>query len=187
MSRKQSRAELEQKYQKPDPWGFQTNIEDLKRREKILAQIGRNDEKIVDLGCGEGFITAEIAERNYCSLVIGVEISENAIERCDFPGMIYRLNIFEDDLSELTTGGQHDIVLACGVLYEATDEDIDRLLALVKPGGRFLSCHIADREHGEKHIGKPPKGWTVEHRSSFPYREFTEVMIVIKRNGLSVS
>jgi trans-aconitate methyltransferase len=176
------------KYETPDPWGFKVNRCDGIRREKIIQCIDKNAETIVDLGCGEGFVTEEIAKRFCYSLVIGVEISEKALDRCDFPGMAYQLDIFKDDLSELTKGGPHDFVLATGVLYEATGEEIERLLALVKPGGRFLSCHIVNRPHGEKHIGEPPSGWTVEHWEKFPYREFTELLIVIRRDDdISVS
>ena len=164
MSRKQSRAELDEWYGKTDPWEYRTTPDDAKRRMMILAAIPDGVDSIIDLGCGEGFITEKlVAER-----VVGVDVSRKPLKRCTFKGETYRIDMFSDDITIL---GQFDLVLVTGVLYGSTDEDIARIVRLLNPGKYLLSCHITGWSYNVEALNK-----TLEliSEKTFPYRQYKE-------------
>lgn len=68
--------ELELFYSNEDPWGYETNSDDVKRRNIILSEIPeRNYENVLDIGCGHGFVTRELSGKK----ITGIDISTNAI------------------------------------------------------------------------------------------------------------
>lgn len=101
----QSKENLEDYYKTPDPWGFKTNPDDAIRRKIIsaLCQIYGQPSRVLDIGCGEGFILDEV-------LAIskeGIEISDNATSR------------LSEDIKRVTQPtGRYDIILCTGQLYE---------------------------------------------------------------------
>lgn len=174
MSRKKTRAEWDICFAEADPWGYRTCKDDLTRRDIILAHLPQGVKSIIDLGCGEGFIT----ERLSVGRLVGVDITWKALKRCSFKGEKYRCDIFSDDVLVL---GKFDLVLATGVLYGATDEDIERLIGLMEPGGFLLSCHIAQWSYNLAALNRL---LFLMREKKFAYREFQEYLGLYRRRRI---
>lgn len=149
----QSKEELEVFYKEPDPWGYTTNPEDIRRKKTILDNLQGTYKKALDLGCGEGWITKDLpAEEIY-----GYDISDYATSR------------FPKNVKKWDQTGKFDLVLATGVLYK--HYSWEWFLTTIKnvSCGTVLLCNIAEWEVPEvERLGTPVK--VIE----FPYREYTE-------------
>jgi 2-polyprenyl-3-methyl-5-hydroxy-6-metoxy-1,4-benzoquinol methylase len=82
-----------------------------------IASIARGKSlKILDLGCGNGNVSAKIAAQGHT--VSGVDVSSDgiAIARASFPGISYHSgSVYDDDLLE-KIGGQVDCVISLEVV-----------------------------------------------------------------------
>lgn len=142
----EKKEDLDRWYQTKDPWGYETNADDLKRRELVLSEIRLySPSSVLDIGCGNGFITNQIEAPK----VIGVDYSSNAIAQAkeskasgaDFKvGDIFDIDVVVDD-------GTFDLVVITGVLYpqyigNAKSLIYQKIDKVLKPGGHLLSVHI---------------------------------------------
>lgn len=174
MCRIQDAAELDEFYDKPDPWGYYMNAEDTRRRNELMALLpSRKWRRTLDIGCGNGFLTLELPGDD----VLGVDLSEAAIEwarkaaatRSDSARFRFEVrSIF--DLKPPDAGG-FDLVTITGVLYpqyigraaSVVSLIVDRLLA---PGGILVTCHIDE--------WNPPRFPYVQLDTAlYPYRGHT--------------
>jgi len=100
----QSKEEIEKWYSKEDPWSYKTTQDDLDRKKIIINFLdGYIYEKVLDLGCGEGFITTNLPAKE----IHGLEISDTASAR--FPNNIKRV---------LAPEGKYDLVTTMGTMYK---------------------------------------------------------------------
>lgn len=111
---------------------------------ELLAKLKlRKNENVLDLGCGDGKITFEIAKMVESGTVMGVDSSEEMIKLAKekYPAEKYANLSFEVmDAKELRFEGKFDVVFSNAALHWVDDhrkvlEGISRGL---KPGGRFL-------------------------------------------------
>lgn len=111
---------------------------------ELLAKLELNgNEAVLDLGCGDGRITVEIADMVQNGSVIGVDNSEEMIKLAKerYPAETYNNLSFEVmDAKELKFTGKFNVVFSNAALHWVDDhrkvlEGINRSL---KPGGRFL-------------------------------------------------
>jgi SAM-dependent methyltransferase len=156
--RKETKEKMDAHYNNPDPWNYRTTPDDQIRKEKILSYIPIKLCSILDLGCGEGFITEELKARRR---VVGIDISEKALKRRKSNYKTYCLDIFKDDFDFL---GVFDLVVATGVLYDATEKNIKKLIKSTSK--YFLSCHIDEWNYGKKYLDKYMK---ILKEETFPY------------------
>ncbi len=129
--------EDEQLYQTPDPWGYQNNPEDTKRKEiilKCLKNLDRTFIRALDIGAGEGWITKDLPAQ----MIHALEESTAAAMR--FPNNVFR--VFESDLPKY----RYDLIIATGVLYPHYDwrKLID--IIMMRADGIVLTCHLKDVE-----------------------------------------
>lgn len=136
--------DLEQWYKTEDPWGYNNNSHDTFRKEILFNEIPKIEyENVLDIGCGQGFITKDLLGKN----LYGVDISESAIkyakENC--PGVNFQLgSIFEiDKLFDF----QFDLIIITGVLYPQYIGNSCSLIYLLidkilKKNGILVSVHI---------------------------------------------
>ena len=161
----QTKDELEQWYEKPDPWGYETNPDDLKRKKKILAALFPwQFKRALDIGAGEGWITKDLP----AGVIEALELSETAARR--IPSSV---NV----VSKPT--GKYDLIILTGVMYKQYDykamgEIIEDHIA---EGGTILSCHIEDWLMPLDIDGVDAK---LVRSERFPYREYTELLEVYK-------
>jgi len=114
------KEKMNKKYATADPFGVKTNPDDARRKTRILAAIqnyidtkrgGENFVRALDIGCGEGWITAELPAGE----ITGYDISDVALLRVD-PNII-----LTDSLHAGNIFGEYDLILAAGVMVEEYD------------------------------------------------------------------
>ena len=94
-------------------------------------------ERILDVGCGTGQLTAEIARAG--ATVTGVDLSPEMIAeaRRNFPGTRFAVH----DVCDLPFEGEFDAVFSNAALHWVTraEEAVISIAGAVRPGGRFVA------------------------------------------------
>jgi len=92
-------------------------------------------ERILDLGCGDGVLTAELAALG--AKVVGVDSSEDFVEACQARGLDGRLM----DGEALTFENEFDAVFSNAALHWMTRPErvISRVRQALRPEGRFVA------------------------------------------------
>ena len=108
---------------------------------KIIADWVRKD--VLDLGCGDGKVTAEIAQSRRNGTVIGIDNSSSMITLASqqypashYPNLAFKLM----DARELAFENQFDVVFSNAVLHWIKDHKpvVDGLFKSLKPRGKIL-------------------------------------------------
>lgn len=96
----------------------------------------RADERILDLGCGSGQLTAKIAQSG--AEVMGIDRSEEMIAeaRRNFSGLRFEVG----DAAKFTVGKTFDAVFSNAALHWVQDADgvAQSVASALRPGGRFV-------------------------------------------------
>lgn len=131
--------------EKEDPWEFATSeYEAGKYRETLAALPHQNYERILELGCSVGVLTARLAE--YADEIIAVEISEKALQsaraRCrEFPHILFEKAFLPHDWPN----GKFDLILISEVAYYLSNEDLeilrDQVVSSLTESGQILLVH----------------------------------------------
>lgn len=142
----QPKSELEAWHKAVDPWGYETHPDDIARKLLLLAELPvRGYEAVLDIGCGQGFVTRDLPGRS----IIGVDVSEEAIRFANESAtdrVQYRCgDLF--GLKSLGDQGRFDLIIITGVLYPQYIGNahnlvyyiIDQLLTI---GGVLVSVHV---------------------------------------------
>lgn len=112
-------------------------------RELIAKLALAGVEDVLDLGCGDGKVTAEIAGRLPQGRVIGIDNSAAMIALANrqypagrYPNMVFKLM----DARELVFSGQFDAVFSNAVLHWIKDHRpvLEGVFKGLKPGGKIL-------------------------------------------------
>jgi trans-aconitate 2-methyltransferase len=94
-------------------------------------------ERILDLGCGTGQLTAEIAKK--CAHAVGLDNSANMIgqARQNYPGLTFALG----DAANFHFEEPFDAVFSNAVLHWVKNSDaaVDSIARALRPGGRFVA------------------------------------------------
>jgi hypothetical protein len=152
----QSKNDLEKFYESIDPWGYQDNPDDIKRKEIILSECKGNFSSALDIGAGEGWITKDLPANK----IFALELSDNACSR--LPDNVKRVSKPE---------GKYDLIIATGVLYKEYDyEELNRIIN-DHAGGLVVTCNIKPLEINNIKL-------TLIKEYDFPYREYIEHLAV---------
>jgi len=113
--------------------------ETLNRLQRLARQTIQNISKYLDLGCGNGSLTFEIAKIFRCTEIWGVDIDEEALNKASMRGikiLKVDLNTQKVPLSDET----FDLVTAFDVIEYLwnTDNLISEVYRLLKRGGYFI-------------------------------------------------
>jgi SAM-dependent methyltransferase len=147
----------------------------------------RPGERVLDLGCGTGHLTARIAESG--AAVVGLDRSPEmlAAARSSYP----RLEFVEGDAADFTLPGEFDAVFSNATLHWVADAEaaVRCIARALKPGGRFVAefgghgnvagIAAAVRQAAQEVVGVP-----VEHGWYFP--SVGEYAPILERHGLEV-
>jgi trans-aconitate methyltransferase len=97
----------------------------------------KSDERILDLGCGTGQLTSQIAESG--ATVVGIDASPEMIgqARQNYP----KLQFVLQDATRMHFREEFDAVFSNATLHWVTDAAgaVDRIAAALRPGGRFVA------------------------------------------------
>jgi trans-aconitate methyltransferase len=126
---------------KPDSW----NSELYQSSHSFVWQYGRDllvllnakpGERILDVGCGTGQLTAEITQ--FGAEVVGIDSSPEMIAsaRQNFPQVMFEVA----DVTALTYASEFDVVVSNAALHWVRDQPaaIDSIARALKPGGRLV-------------------------------------------------
>ena len=134
--------------------------------EKQLARLTLNgNEQILDVGCGDGKITAEIAARVPQGSVVGVDPSSDMIAFAtkNFgPPNIKNLRFEVADVRKLKFQNQFDLVVSFNALHWVPEQAqaLNSIRAALKPTGRAVLRFVPQgRAHlfGRRDRTNPPK------------------------------
>ncbi len=115
-------------------WGFE-----------LLAKLNlKGNERFLDIGCGDGKLSAEVAKSLPEGSVLGIDLSEEMITfaRNHYPQEKFpNLAFMQANASELTFDSEFDIVFSNAVLHwiKAPEAALKGFWKSLKPGGVFLA------------------------------------------------
>jgi SAM-dependent methyltransferase len=179
----QDKSELNVLYSNPDPWGYYSNPDDLRRKSELLAVIpNKTPLRTLDVGCGNGFVTFSLPGRE----VVGVDISDRAISAAraslvaghDQSRFLFlAASIF--DLERVFPRNAFDLIIITGVLYDqyiGGARSVARLAVdeLLVPGGHLVTCHI-------EAWYRPFFFYTTIDQCRYPYRNHTHLLQVMRK------
>lgn len=124
-----------------DAWGYLEDAAHAARARRILhAFNGFSAQRVLELGCAEGFLTAELLRiaRNIVACDLSADAVGRAARYCNSP---VNAKFCALDLREELPTGPFDACLASDVLYYLTPGEIIRLAASlhgIMPGARRL-------------------------------------------------
>lgn len=100
-------------------------------------------ERVLDIGCGDGAITAEIRAEVLDGIAIGIDSSPTMIkyaEQAYCPGLFNNLIFIEQDVNDLSFAEEFDLVVSFNCLHWVADQKnaIEAIYQSLIPGGRLL-------------------------------------------------
>lgn len=120
-----------------DPNRYQTNASFVARLGTPLIELAniRPGERVLDLGCGDGVLTEQLAAQG-CT-VVGVDASPEQIEAARARGLDARVESGED----LPFNEEFDVVFSNAALHWMKNQPaaIDGMWRALKPGGRVVA------------------------------------------------
>lgn len=112
-------------------------------REVIAKLKLRGDERVLDIGSGDGKVTAEIAAQLPRGSIVGLDSSLQMVEfaRSQFAGERANLSFVHRDASQLAFDQEFDLVFSNATLHWIPDHRpvLAGISRALKPGGRFLA------------------------------------------------
>ncbi|MBP7826645.1 MAG: methyltransferase domain-containing protein [Verrucomicrobia bacterium] len=128
-----------------DPAAYAENsaMQHVWARELLAGLALRGTERVLDVGCGDGWVTAQIAQRVPHGRVVGVDISADMIRhaRATFPSARFpNLHFQEMDARNLQFREAFEVVLSNAALHWVDDHPafLRGAAACLAPGGRLL-------------------------------------------------
>jgi trans-aconitate 2-methyltransferase len=116
--------------------------------DRSLAELHlQGDERVLDVGCGDGRVTAEVADRVPYGSVLGIDPSPGmlaAAEARRHPGLSFAAGAVET----MTYVDRFDVVLSFNALHWVADHDraLTAIARALVPGGRALLQLVCDGE-----------------------------------------
>jgi trans-aconitate 2-methyltransferase len=103
----------------------------------------KGDEKVLDIGCGDGKLSAEIASRLPKGSVLGIDMSEDMVKfaREHYPGKQFQnLTFRQADAKALSFESEFDIIFSNAALHWITEHApmLAGFRKSLKPGGKLL-------------------------------------------------
>ncbi|MFI5500206.1 class I SAM-dependent methyltransferase [Nocardia asteroides] len=106
-------------------------------------------ERVLDVGCGDGYVTRLIAARVPDGSVLGLDPSPRMIETArTADDQLTNVDFQVGDVTTMTFAGDFDLVVSFNALHWVTDQETAhrRIAAALAPGGRVLVQYVCDGE-----------------------------------------
>ena len=116
---------------------------------------------VLDVGCGPGTLTIEIARRALPGRVVGLDVNPemlSAAREAEPPGGLPNLRFLEGDIRDGGWEDEFDLVNAARVLQWIPDAPraLEPMVAATRPGGRLIAL---DYDHTLAHWAESPVSW----------------------------
>jgi trans-aconitate 2-methyltransferase len=120
---------------------------------ELLARVGaESPSAVVDLGCGEGTMTASLARRWPGARVTGVDSSPEMLEAATASAVPGRVDFVAGDVQDWSPSGPVDVVVSNAVLHWVPGhEDLLRRWAGWLPSGGWLAVQVPDNFRAPTH------------------------------------
>lgn len=127
-----------------------------------LLELLRPGMRVLDVGCGPGALTMEMARRVAPGATVGVDANPEMIaaaEAASPPGEIANLVFYRGDIRTSAWAGEFDLVNAARVLQWIPDAAaaLAAMARAAAPGGRVV---VLDFNHEKAEWSRPPAAWT---------------------------
>ena len=153
----------------------------------LLEYVQQNSaQRILDIGCGTGTLTAQLAER--CGCVLGIDSSSEMIEKAkeQFPDIDFQVV----DALALSYDHEWDVVFSNAVFHWIPDHDLllNKIQRALKPSG-ILVCEFG----AQGNIGTIERGFSAAfnelghvYRSKFNFPPVEAFSTLLRRNGFLI-
>lgn len=141
----QSQEDLEAWHKAKDPWNYENDKEDAKRKKILLSEIPEKTYRhVLDIGCGQGFVTKDLPGER----VTGVDVSQVAIQKAkalESPVLRFeQANVFDLPRRFQET---FDLIIINGLMYPPYIGSSQSLIYLIvdrllEEDGILISVHI---------------------------------------------
>lgn len=138
----------------------------------LLPLLGA-DTSVLDVGCGPGTLTMEIARRVDPGAVVGMDANPAMIRAAEHacpPGALPNLIFYTGDIRESGWDGEFDVVNAARALQWMSDPEValGRMARAVSRGGTVV---VLDFDHTKAEWSDPPKAWTRFYGAFLDWRQ----------------
>ncbi|MFA5908671.1 MAG: methyltransferase domain-containing protein [Vicinamibacterales bacterium] len=118
--------------------------------------------RVLEIGCGSGSLTAQLAAAGYTGSYLGVDIQDRFRHE---PEAAFIRTFVEGDMQTFEPEGQFDLVMSISALEHIADDRkvIGKLGRLVAPGGLQVHC--------------VPSGWGLPVYLWHGYRQYTSALL----------
>lgn len=138
-----SAQEFQQRYagNRSDVWGYLNSQPHQERSDRILSAFaGRRPQRLLELGCAEGFLTRRLA--GLAEEIVACDLSEMAVQRAQaYCSDLSNVRFLATDVRDRLPEGSFDECLASDVLYYLSTSEIEVLggrLRQLMPGSARL-------------------------------------------------
>lgn len=126
---------FDQFYVKEDPWHYNNTPKDCYRRSIFLEQVGlvfaagQKINNVMDAGCGEGFVTKDLADHFPVNNIDAFDISINAIEHAKNRNSSKCIHYFQSDITHLKMKNKkYDLIICEEVMIYFSKNEIGYIL-----------------------------------------------------------
>jgi ubiquinone/menaquinone biosynthesis C-methylase UbiE len=125
-------------------------------RAKVLEQVlpKIDGESILDIGCGVGSITLDMARRNLDSSVYGIEIYDNLISQCEMNAQVMNVSNVDfktGDIYDLPFKNESMDTVTCFFMLHHLDDitaGLKEIKRVLNRGGELITVDPLEHHHG---------------------------------------
>ncbi len=111
----------------------------------VLKEIGRDNDSILDIGCGTGEFTQKVAQR--ANSVVGIDISPKMINEAKKRHSANNITYKVQDFDTIDEKQQYDCIVSIATFHHLSLEStLSRIEKMLKPGGVLVVLDLYERK-----------------------------------------
>jgi ubiquinone/menaquinone biosynthesis C-methylase UbiE len=163
----------------------------IHRPRKLLAPYVKEGMHVIDVGCGMGVFTIEMAKQvGDSGRVTALDLQEKMLEivrrRSKRAGVEYRIQTVQGSADRIDGEAQHDFALAFWMVHEISDRPgfFQKISTALKPGGMLLmaepAMHVSRRDF-DRSVEQAATAGLLPHASQ-PKVRMSLSKVLVKQN-----